>query len=122
MGKHVSLGNYKGNFSGVCPCCIGFLQTNQLTVISDNIRNKYCPEADGRTVGWSVFYPPVLDVIRIASRTLVIQSAFKSTPFPTFEELYEKLLTVESKGTLNIMSLEEAEFKVLFNIRSKSSN
>jgi hypothetical protein len=91
---------------------MGFLQTNQLTSIGNDIRSKYRNDANGRTVGWSVFYPPVLDVIRIAARTMVIKSAYKLSPFPTFEELYEKLLTIQSEGSLKTVPLDEAEFKV----------
>ena len=89
------------------------MQSNHLAVIAADIPTKYKEKSNDRSVSWSIFYPPILDTIRIATRTAVIQSPYKLAPFPTFEELYERLLTKMSTGLLRIAAnREEAEFNV----------
>ena len=107
LNGHVPLGNYRGDDNAVCPCCVGFLQKKNIDCIVASARETLQAEAAGHTVGWSVFYPPVLDVIRIATRTVIIQSPYKLSPFPTFQELYEKLLTKQTQEILHIAPPQE---------------
>jgi hypothetical protein len=101
----------------VCPCCNGCLSGNLIHDIASAINSIISQNGMfNSTIGLNVVFPPVLDVSRLAARTIVTGSTEKHAPFPTLAELFYRRLAFALKSTMNIVELKDARIRVCFKL------
>lgn len=65
------------------------------------------------SIGLNLIVPPILDVARLSCRTVVTCCTEKLAPFPSFQELFQRLITIILKKQLiTIVHLEVANIKI----------
>ena len=97
----------------ICYGCVGFFSYQVVDELADYVMAEIC-KADALHVPVAVvvYAPPIMDCIRITTRTVITHQHDKTFPFPAVDDLMQRLLTEKLGGRVNIVPTAEAKLKV----------
>ena len=105
-------GSFAPKNDRVCPCCMGYLYPavlNQLAVqVMQSVQNNLMTLDDiGPSIDLVLDFPKTFDILRIGVRTIITRVPEKTDAFPSFSELFHRLLGKLLRNLGNIKVVEE---------------